>query len=380
NKAQGNSSGFNKNPNSDLPSCNGTNVFSVAPAVDGTYDSILPLGNTSSSRGTAGHVMPVDHLYFNFLRTQPGNFNSPTLPATIVAPGDIEIYKITATDYLKDGVVTGHDYSLYYSACKEVTGYLGHIDTVDSVIQNAIDHSNKKDCNGTFTTGPGSPTFKPCTYSINLKLKAGDNIGTAGGAGGINTASFDFGTYDARIKPLAFIDPKYWTPYNQHAVCGLNYYPDGAVKTSLLKKLQNTKLAANGLPDCGTNMWDKAGTAQGNWVLPNTPTGNVPDNQNGLAVIHLNTDPSQGNIDWGGTIAPADRLKFPIVSSGLKNRDPAEVTADGQIYCFQDPLVTGLYSRSVLLQLIDSNTLKAEYSKAVCSTNPSFSNPTTYVR
>jgi len=365
----------------NLPSCQGTELFNSPLAVEGTYDSISPLGRTSANSGNVGHVVPVDHLYVNFKRTTPGDYSSPSLPATILAPGDIEIFEISTLTYEKDGKDIGSDYHLYFAPCREVTAYFGHATALSPKIQTALDHADQKSCGAPYSTGsPPNTIEKPCNYSLLLNLKSGEEIGTAGGPGVMTyLASFDFGVYDQRREPLPFVDPKYWTPLNLHAVCGLYYYPDGPIKTNLLKKIDNTKKDANGLPDCGTNMWDKAGTLQGNWVLPGTPTGRVPDMQ-GFVAMHLNTDPSQGLIDWGSGIAPADRIQFSFANSGVVNRDPADVKADGSIYCFQDMNHGTTYARSVILQLVDDNTLKAQYVRGACPSSPAFSNPTTYVR
>lgn len=364
----------------NLPSCQGTELFNSPPAVDGTYNNISPLGHTSSYNGNTGHVFPVDHMSFDLKHLTPGDRMTSSLPAILLAPGDIEIYKVSHTTYEKDGKVTGNDYAIFYAPCREVTGYFGHVTSISSKIQMAVDQTDKKNCQTPFTTGGGgSLTFKQCNYSLLLNLKNGEQIGTAGGPD-VMTKAFDYGVYDQRIQPLPFINPKYWTPMNLHAVCGLYYYPNGPVKNSLLRKIDNTKKDPKGFPDCGTNMWDKKDTIQGNWVLPNTPTGyRVPDPE-GLAVVHLYNDPNQGLIDWGGTIAPADRIQFPFTSSGLINREPGDIKADGQVYCFQDLSFGSANARSIKLQLVDSNTLKAEYHNGVCPSSPALSHPTTYVR
>jgi len=365
----------------NLPPCQGTELFNSPPAVEGTYNNISPLGHTSSYNGITEHVFPVDHMSFDLLHVTPGDHQTPSLPATLLAPADLELFQVSHTTYEQSGKETGNDYALSLAPCREVTLGFGHVTTISPKIQNAIDHPDQKNCRAPFTTGGvGSPTFKSCIYSTLLKLKSGEQIGTAGGPG-VTTQGFDYAVYDMRIKPLPFVDPKYWTPQNLHSVCGLYYYPNGPVKTALLKKLNNTKKDGNGLPDCGTNMWDKAGTIQGNWVLPNTPTGKVPDPQ-GLSIARLYYDPSQGLIDWGGTIAPAGTLQFNIMSSGFINRDPADVKPDGSIYCFQfqDADLGPAFSFSIMMQLVDDKTLKVEYLKSICPSSPAFSNPTTYLR
>ena len=92
---------------------------------------------------------------------------------------------------------------------------------------------------------------------------------------------------------------------NPHAVCGISYYQPGAIKTALYDSLKTTKVDANGHKDCGTNMWDKAGTIQGNWHLPSAPRGQGLDNQFGLSISHYDMDPSQANISWGGHYRPS---------------------------------------------------------------------------
>lgn len=363
----------------NLSPCVGTELFNSPPAVDDTYNNISPLGHTSSYNGITGHVFPVDHMSFDLKHVTPGDRMTPSLPAILLAPADVEIYQVSHTTYEKDGKVTGNDYAVFYAPCREVTGYFGHVTSISHKIQIAIDHADQKKCHAPFTTGgEGSLTFKQCNYSFLLSLKSAEKIGTAGGPD-VMTQGFDYGVYDMRIQPLPFVDQKYWTPLNLHAVCGLYYYPDGTVKKTLLSKINNTKKDTNGLPDCGTNMWDKAGTIQGNWILPNTPTGKVPDPQ-GLTIMHLYYDPSQGLIDWGGTIAPAGTLQFKIKNSGFINRDPAEVKTDGMVYCFQDPSFGPAYSSSIMVQLVDSNSLKIQYLKGICPSSLTFSNPTTYVR
>ncbi len=364
----------------NLPPCQGTELFTSPPAVDGTYDNIAPLGQTS----TPGHTFPVDHMYFNFKHTIPGSYTSPSLPATVLSPGDVEVFQINAINYEQNGKNIGTDYHIHFAPCREVTVYIGHVTSLSTKLQNAIDHADQKSCGATFSTGsPTNTVLKPCSYSLLLNLKSGEEIGIAGGSRAMSyLQAFDFGVHDQRTKSLPFVDPKYWTIQNLHTVCGFYYYTDGPVKSSLLNHLNNVKKDANGFPDCGTNMWDKASTIQGNWVLPNIPSGRVPDMQ-GLAAIHLNIDPSQGLIDWGSGIAQANRVQFAITNVGLINRDPGDIKADGSIYCFQNTGYSstfGTAAGSVLLQLIDDNILKAEYLAGTCPSSLAFSNPIIYNR
>jgi len=123
-------------------------------------------------------------------------------------------------------------------------------------------------------------------------------------------------------------------------------------------------------------MWDKAGTLQGNWVLPGTPAGFLPDNQNGLSIAPPDTNPGEFVIDWGGTIAPANQVKFTPTNSGTTNMNPVNVTVDGNIYCYQD-----MNSNMLLyIQLVNNTAMKIEYHTGSCPAYPAFSNPTIYIR
>lgn len=366
-----------KNPTSSgLVACNGTTVFSVAPATAGTYDYITPLGQTSSYNGNAGHVFPVDHMYIYLKHTNPNDFKSPTIATAVYAPADITINRVTGVDPSSGQI--GEGWRVEFTPCNGVNALFDHLDSLNTTIKNAVASATKGSCQSTTVT-PGGTAFQSCQYNVNVTVKAGDQIGTSGGSGTTNEA-FDFGVYDSRIKQLAFVDSKYWTPNNLHAVCGLSYYPNGSVKTALYNSLRTTKINANGLKDCGTNMWDKADTIQGNWVLPGTPTGPIPDNQNGLSISHDASDPSKANIDWGGTIAQADRIDAMITSGGTHNVDPALVTADGKVYCYDDLSQGAAYAKSVYIQLANSNTLKIQYHAGVCPASSSLTSPTTYIR
>ena len=381
---------------SGLAECQGTNLFSVSPAAIGTYDYLEPLGHTSANNGSAGHIIPVDHMYFYFKHTVPGNMNSPTIPVTIQAPSNGEIYRVVSTNYQTNGQTTDHDYDIYFAPCNGVYVHLAHINSLNPTIQNVLNKATTnifgsitKHCDTSTPNGPNGPAHQECKYNVNIKLSAGDKIGTAGGPG-TQTMAFDFGVYNTTTKPLPFIDTKYMYSDNLHAVCGISYYPAGPIKTALYNSLKTTKVDPNGQKDCGTNMWDKIGTIQGNWHLPSAPKGQGLDNQYGLSISHYDMDPSQANITWGGTIGPANTIDSPIQASGLINRDPASITANGKVYCYENeqapvtPDSNGNYQvvmqNSVDLQLINSTTLKIEYHQGSCSTTPTLTNPTTYFR
>jgi hypothetical protein len=67
--------------------------------------------------------------------------------------------------------------------------------------------------------------------------------------------------------------------------------------------------------------------------------------------------------------------------SGFINREPSEVRADGNTYCYepQDNLWFTVGGK-ILVQLIDDHTLKVEHKEGSCNDNESFITPFVYER
>lgn len=370
-----------------LPSCNGNTLLTRAPADPGTYKEIFPLGNVSSNGGNATHVVPTDHLYFinpvpnttQVVSEAQASTQGETIP--VFAPADVQIVEVDAHNYIDTSHnINNSDYSIYFTPCKDVVFYFHHVTDINPAITDAMSQATgqNKQC---FSTQRDGITAQSCNYfNLQGKLNVGDKIGTG---------SFDFGMYDFRQTPAAFINQAKATTL--FAACPLDYFSE-PVKTQLYKSLANTKTNASGLPDCGTYMQDQPGTVQGNWYLPNTQDQNSGGAQDGneLSVIHFNLDPSTGLIAWGGSITSPSQLHFKPSNTGTVNREPSQVTQYGQIYCYQGPIgLKDEYETTapltqidghVLLELVDTKTLKAEYGKGSCPSTSSFSSPTTYFR
>ena len=352
---------------SNLPACNGNALLTASLVADlSTLKDISPLGHTNSNNGNSGHVLPVNHLYLDHYGPPADANGSPIEIIPLTAPGDIEVYQVYATDHVNSaGVHTLSDSKLYFATCKDVAFWVDHVQNLNPTITTAMQAVPKTDCRKNVMD---NLTYNSCVYNITLRLKSGTSIGQGGA---------DFGAVDYRIKPQTFIRPD--SQQYLYSVCGLSYFTE-PYKTQMYKKLDNTKIDASGLPDCGTDMWDQAGTIQGNWFLPNTPKNGGYYDPYALVIIPLNTDPSQGNIDWGSGIAPADHINFLMQNSGTLNRNLVQVTTDGKVYCFQDTAQGVAYARSVILQLVDDSTLKAQYHSGVCPYSPTLTSPTTYIR
>ncbi len=104
-----------------------------------------------------------------------------------------------------------------------------------------------------------------------------------------------------------------------------------------------------------------------------------------LGIAHDNRDPSIGVIAISGMLASHGAIDFTPQHSGLINREPSEVKADGQIYCYQSgsydqvssaPVISG----RILLQLLSDGSLRAERQNLSCASSYFFSSPMTYKR
>jgi hypothetical protein len=133
-------------------------------------------------------------------------------------------------------------------------------------------------------------------------------------------------------------------------------------------------------PVCGTIYQNIPGTILGDWFY-GKPQGNENLESHGrvLAFLHLNTDPTQGVISVAGTVT--DRpfsVSFNPVHTGTINREPGEVKADGNVYCYN--INTRDFNGKILTQLVDEHHLKVEYQKGVCSEENTFVKSFTFER
>ena len=159
--------------------------------------------------------------------------------------------------------------------------------------------------------------------------------------------------------------------------CPLSYFEGGPVLDQLVALVNRDKVEGEALP-CGFVIQDLPGAAQGNWYF--FGTGNYPDTfpqDPHLALVHDNIHPSLGAFSVG-TSVPGLRTgvyHFKPQTSGRVNLDFSQVTADGNVYCY-DPL--NHYwgepispAHSILLQLTSETTLRIEKRDAAeCGTGP----------
>lgn len=355
-----------------LPSCaDKKELFSISPLTLSDFTGIVPLGTLAPT----SHVLPTHHLYFHPRRQDPRNFDSLPVEVPVVAPGDIVVTEMRfsevkeRTDF-NDGVI-------HFSPCREVKALFDHFKTFSPVLQKAYEEGEIVRCDEYQRSYKkfGTLTFKLCTKRVNVHIKAGEQIGTAGGGQG--QMVFDFGVFDKRVPPVTLANPQRWLgqEQKQYTVCPLDYYSS---------QLKNQLKARLGTPDgshrrtrepvCGSANWDIPGTAQGVWILKGEEY--VAHENPHLALAYDNIDPTIGVISMGNSSEDKGfsfgTYHFSPKDSGLVNRDFRDIKADGIVYCFDTQDTYRNNARVVILiQMPTSEGLRIEkVNRSSCGAGP----------
>ena len=355
------------NLDSDLPS-GGSNseFFSVSPIALSDLISITPLGNPNPP----AHTFPTDHIYFYVKRAGPASMPGALPPAaevTVFSPGDITILQVNSKDYLSStqkGFKPHTDYQMDFALCKEFRGRFDHLASLSDKIKSQHQESDEN----THTYSTGGTTVKFHSTKVHIKLKAGEIIGTAGGPNGSN--ALDFWAFDYRITPHVYANPSRWRENSFYVVCPIDYFIP-TVRDTLRKRLGSFDGTLRTEPPlCGEVAQDKSGTAQGIWFVKGTTfakeaTRSNPEDAH-LALVHDNVDPSKCVFSMGismeGKGLPSGAYYFVSQHSGLINRDFGEITADGNVYCYEvESRFRQEGSKAILLlQMINPTTVRIE--------------------
>lgn len=354
----------------NLGACGASNTYLYVPPVSlVNFSSITPLGWVSPG----GHVLPSDHIYFNLNQL---NYSS-VINASVVAPGNVTIYQISSHSYSGNGPNKGSDYSIYFAPCNNVSVYFHHLHALSSKLMSNLTPSGQQCTNGTINSGQ----VRNCNKIVSIKVKTGELLGYVGGIpfaqGG--TSSLDMGVYDTRTPALVYANSSRYFSLQFHVACPINYYTQN-MQNILLAKMGFGNITRTQPPVCGQNDYDVIGTAQGNWFQTNIPTSYVNE---GLVIslARSNLIPSVGVFSTGisSNIPGLSGVTyyFNPVNTGLVNRNFSNVTANGNIYCYgslSNRWTTGginSVSGIILLQLLNSNTLRIEYQNAGgCGSGP----------
>jgi len=318
-----------------LPSCGDKKeLFSLPPLKLLDFNGIVPLGTLAPT----SHVLPTHHLYFHPRRVDPRNFNSLPVEIAVVAPANATITEIRFIEAKERPDF--NDGAIHFSPCREVKALFDHFKTFSPILKKAYDEGEIIRCDEYQRSYKkfGTLTFKLCNRKVNIQVKAGEQIGTAGGGEG--QMVFDFGTFDKRVAPATLANPKRWLgqEYKQYTVCPLDYY------TPILRQELKSRL---GTPDgesrrtiepvCGQANWDLPGTAQGVWILKGEEY--VAHENPHLALAYDNTDPTIGVISMGNSSESKGftfgTYNFQPKDSGLVNRHFKDIKADESVYCFE---------------------------------------------
>ncbi len=325
--------------------CGNTNTwYSVAPVDIEFLAHIVPLGNLNPS----GHTFPTQHTYLSVNHDPDNTGLAAPYSNAVYAPGDIWVTDVTSSNNTTQGI---SDYSITFRPCIKVSGYYYHIDEFSSKLKKAINKAKDPNC---YEYSTGGNDYTHCTYSVRKKFSAGEVLGYVGGDS--STSTFDFGTYDMRTDELDFVNKDRKYESQLHIVCPYNYYSEPA-KSELKSLLGSTGALRTEKPICGEVEQDEPGTAQGNWYLPGSDPNSSSEDQH-LALVHDNIDPTQGTFSVGTSLDDIDSATYPFtpVDSGVVNRDFDQVTADGNTYCYEIFYDT----MAILITMPNSETLRIE--------------------
>lgn len=363
---------YNVPVTSKLPACVGKELLSVSPMAVNEVKNLGPLGHITTPR----HAFPMEHMEYGI----PQDAQDKTIKTTLYAPGAVHIIGIRETIYKKDGMPDpNHPYfSIAFTPCKDVLFYWEGMHTISDALRQAI---NRATSTLIVEGNPNDPNGSAMMqYRVDYVTKAGEILGSVGGPGTAGGA-LEWGGRDFRIPKLGFLGTPVPDARVSYTVCPIDYYPEP------LKSTLYEKFARKVSPRCGLVMQDLAGTIQGNWLGVGYP-GDIGDAM--LGIVHHNNSPDIGIIAASGFIHSHGTVFFNPRHSGTLNREPSEVKADGQIYCYQngDEFAPGIVNLNIspripgriLVQLQSDLTLKVEQQNKTCAEPVSFVSPKTYKR
>lgn len=370
-----------------IPHCAaGATPLTNSPLASGDLVEIISLGHVEP----AGHTFPTDHMYLT-IRPISGT-TTPSL-VTVYAPGTGWITEVSSSHSALDNKT---DYDIKFSPCGELQFQYGHFTYPNTTILQAFNNSPTLSCHTYNPSGVSGDDFTRCTATdLRIPITAGDTIGQTGGTGAQGTG-LDFWAWDARVAPLAYVSPArfYQSPDgfdSLHITCGLDYCTPtlrSTLASLLTRDVAGSQPASSLVSMCGEVMQDLASKAQGLWYVDTSSPATSESNQ--LALVHFNDKNrapgvysgvlSVGNVsNWTGGYV------FVPTHTGLTNRDFAEVTADGNTYCydgFTDMWQNPISGKIFLVRMPTSSTLDIERQTATscASSAKTFVSPVHFVR
>ncbi|MBI1974124.1 hypothetical protein HYS54_04895 [Candidatus Micrarchaeota archaeon] len=344
---------YDRNANSvvnKLDSCGSrSELFNTSPIALPDLTNIVPLGNLNPP----SHTFPTDHVYF-FIRKQ--GENAARVP--LFSIGGARIFRVSSSERKSADAGPFIDYSIEFAPCREVRLKFGHVSSLSEKLNQILRAGEPMECEEYST---GGHDFKYCSHGIDVKIEAGELIGTAGGPG---ENALDVWAFDLRTTELAYANPARFYTDQRHISCPVDYFT-GELRQNLTALLGDGRSRRTVEPVCGEVEQDAPGTAQGVWFFEGTKE-TYPEDAH-LALVHDNFDPSRGVFSVGTSTAAsglaAGTYYFSPLHSGLVNRDFGEVRPDGMTYCyeprerFSDTRTSGMI---ILIQLVNERELLIE--------------------
>ncbi len=336
-----------------LPECSSTS-FTRSPVDIEKITGIEPRGSTNPPEHTLASSSTDTYIFVDTRLTEK------TVP--LYAPADIWItfirprYNITSDP---------EDHVIYYALCKDVYGVIDHLKEFSAEMKEIVANYECK--------YGGMPGDEKCPIVLVEPVKAGTPLGIVGRLQG----NFNFGTWDMRHNN-SFAAPQKYSTKALHSTCPFDYYAS-PLKEQLINLINGKD------KNCGTVEYDIAGTAQGEWFY-----GGVGNNMHGDWFNHLflgysNNVPEAAVISVGGVISEPLKWMFAPQNSGTKNVG-FQYIKDDRIFCYEDDR-NGQYKNyekgptgRILIQLVNSTSLKIELQSGTCSGSYSFVNETVYER
>ncbi|MDD9897428.1 MAG: hypothetical protein OXU45_00360 [Candidatus Melainabacteria bacterium] len=314
-------------------------LFERSPLDMSDLRTIVPLGNFNP----AGHSLPTKHFYMHLRREVEMDYSTDSALSPVYAPADMKIFKLNSSAMTSMNTI----YSIFFSPCKEVTGYFLHVTQLGDTLLDALE--TEQQCE---THEPGTEFERQvCFADVDLEVEAGQLLGYAGGDDENN--ELDWGLFDTRIKQHKVGSKKRWANVDHsqdHRVtaCAIDYFPDES-KTELESYLGYFETKRRVEPLCGNFQHDIRGTASGMWFSTKASAGPYPETEHmTLADDILRPELALFSIGQLDDELESGVYLFEPQSSGLINRDFADVKKDGKAYCYEThPGSLGQYDDSI---------------------------------
>ncbi|MEO8681788.1 MAG: hypothetical protein ABI665_22270 [Vicinamibacterales bacterium] len=304
-------------PASVIPACSGGSAFfDASPVALGDFLAFRPLGLLSPPI----HMFPAKHSAFSM--TLPG---TTPVRVPVRSPGKVWVKEIWEATFSTGGA----NYQLYVYPCTDVRVYFGH---VAALSEKLIAEMRKvtPSCN---SFQDGTALVTTCRHeNLAIALESNEPFGT-----GPDSAGVDFGVFDFRLSPAAFVRIDHYDHFYPYSASPLDYFT-ADVRTAIANKTGSVfgSPLRTASPIGGSFMQDVAGTAQGNWFLPGRYHSNTTDLGPFLGLASDYVNPAQPMIAMGSSVRGISMglYSFTPETQGVINRAFRSVVPDGSVYCY----------------------------------------------